>query len=370
MAKDYYQILGVDKNASPPEIKAAFRRLAHQHHPDKAGGDEQKFKEINEAYQVLSDEKKRQQYDQFGQTFEQARAQGGFAGFEGFRDFADFASAFKNGNNGQNFSFEFGDLGDIFGDLFGFSKTRTRTRGRTPTGANIEVELTIDFRQAIFGTQKSIVLNKDEECSKCHGGGVEPGAKILTCPQCHGTGRVMRSIGFGISFANVCPVCQGTGQKGEKDCSQCHGSGVIRTQRTISVKIPAGIDNGQTIRLAGEGQDGSYGGRAGDLYIRIKVMPDKEFVRQGYDIFSQKEINFAQAALGAKVDINTLEGEVKLKIPAGTQGGKIFRLAGRGVPRLNSRGRGDQLVKIIVKTPQRLSRRQKELLEELGKEGL
>src|SRR3989344_194673 len=243
MAKDYYKILVIDKNASQDEIKRAFRTLAHQHHPDKSGGNEQKFKEINEAYQVLSNPQKRQQYDQFGSTFEQARSQGGFAGFEGFRDFADFASAFRNGNN-ASFNFGAGDLGDIFGDLFGFGSSRTRTRGRkSRVGADIEAGITIDFREAVFGAEKNITITKDDICSQCDGSGVEPGSKMSTCPECRGTGQVMRNVGFGISFGSVCPTCGGTGQKADQDCSTCHGRGTEKKTKEIRVKIPAGIND-------------------------------------------------------------------------------------------------------------------------------
>ena len=338
MAKDYYQILGVGKNASAEEIKKAFRQLAHQHHPDKAGGNEQKFKEINEAYQVLSNEQKRSQYDQYGQTFEQARSQGGFAGFEGFRDFSDFASAFRNG--GGNASFEFGDLGDVFGDLFGMGGGRGRPRGNR------------HFNQAV-------------SCSRCHGNGSEPGTKVITCATCRGRGQVTQTIGFGLGFARTCPDCQGQGKKAEKNCRQCHGRGVVSQAKTIKVKIPAGIAEGQSIRLSGEGQTVA-GGQGGDLYIKVAVVPSQEFTRRGYDIFTQKEISFSQAALGDKVPIKTVDGEVKLKIPEATQSGKVFSLKGRGVSHLQSHGRGDHLVEIIVKTPSHLSSKQKELLKELA----
>jgi len=364
MAKDYYKILGVNKTASQDEIKRAFRKLAHQHHPDKAGGNEQKFKEINEAYQVLSNSQKRQQYDQFGSTFEQARSQGGFGGFN------DFASAFRN-SGGASFDFGAGDLGDIFGDLFGFGGNRSRGRaGSASSGADIEAEITIDFREAVFGSEKTITLTKDETCSRCQGSGAEPGSKINTCPECKGTGQVLRSIGFGISFNSVCPACGGQGQKAEKDCSVCHGGGIEKKTRQIKVKIPAGIDNGQMIRLSGEGQSVGRSGKSGDLYLRIKVTPDREFKRDGYDILTEAQISFSQAALGDKVSIDTLDGKVKLKVTEGTQSGKVFRLRGRGVPHVQGRGRGDQLVRVIVKTPTDLSRKQKELLKELEKESI
>jgi len=367
MAKDYYNILGVTKGSSPEEIKKAYYKMAHQHHPHK-GGDEAKMKEINEAYSVLGNAEKKAQYDQYGSTFEQARSQGGFGGFNGFQDFSDFAEAFRSGsgNSGANFSF---DLGDIFGDLFGTGSSRTKSRRASKfQGADIEAELTLDFQEAVFGTEKELSLNKNSVCQKCKGEGAEPGAKVTTCSTCRGTGQVVRNMGFGIGFPSTCPACEGTGKKAEKECSQCRGQGVTKETENIKVKIPAGIDNGQTIRLAGKGQAGNKGGLAGDLYLRIKVLPDLRFKRSGFDLKMKTEISFTQAALGAKIEIETIDGAVRLKIPEATQSGKVFRLKGKGVPILHGRGRGDQLVEIIVKTPSRLSRRQKELLKELEDE--
>lgn len=370
MAKDYYNILGVTKTASPEEIKKAYYKMAHQHHPHK-GGDEAKMKEINEAYSVLGNAEKKAQYDQYGQTFEQARSQGGFGGFNGFRDFSDFADAFRSsgGANGANFTFDFGDLGDIFGDLFGMGGGRSRTRtARKTQGADIQVELAISFFDAVFGTEKTLTLDKEAVCQKCQGSGAEPGAKVTSCQTCGGSGQVLRNLGFGMGIPSTCPDCSGIGRKTEKDCSQCKGRGTINQAETFPVKIPAGIDNNQTIRLAGKGQAGIKGGPAGDLYLKIKVVPDPRFKRSGFDIITKTEISFSQAALGGKIDIETIDGNVKLKIPEGTQSGKVFRLKGRGVPHLQSRGRGDQLVEVTVKTPTRLSRKQKELLKELNDE--
>lgn len=360
MAKNYYDILGVSKNASPEEIKKAYYKLAHQHHPHK-GGDEAKMKEINEAYGVLGKPEKRKQYDQFGSTFDQSGFSGGFN---------DFSQAFRGagGASGANFSFDMGDLGDIFGDLFGssgFRSSRSKS-GRNSQGSDIEAELTIDFSQAVFGTEKEIVLNKDIICQECKGSGSEKGSKVLTCSACGGTGQVVRNIGFGIGFPSVCQECNGTGQKIEKECRNCRGQGRVKSSENINVKIPAGIDNGQTIRLAQKGQAGKKGGEPGDLYLRIKVLPDLRFRRDGFDIKIKKEISFTQAALGDKIEIETLEGNVVLKIPEGTQSGKVFRLRGSGIPHLQSRGRGDQLVEIIVKTPTGLNRKQKDLLKELS----
>jgi len=367
MAKNYYDILGVSKTATQEEIKKAYYKLAHKHHPNK-GGDEAKMKEINEAYSVLGKIEKRKQYDQFGSTFEQARAQGGFGGFGGFRDFSDFAEAYKSGGgqNGQSFSFDMGDLGDIFGDLFGMGGSRRTRTSRSFQGSDIEADLTIDFQEAAFGTEKELRLNKDIVCPKCKGEGAEPGSKVTTCPTCQGTGQIVRNIGFGIGIPSVCPDCNGQGRKAEKNCSQCGGKCTIKDTETIKVKIPAGIDNGQSIRLSGKGQAGIKGAPAGDLYLRIKVLPDIRFRREGFDIKTKAEISFTQAALGDKIEIETLDGKIKLKIPEGTQSGKVFLIKDKGVPHLQSRGRGDQLVEVIVKTPKDLSRKQKELLRELG----
>lgn len=363
MSKDYYNILGVGKNASQEEIKKAFRKKAHQCHPDKQGGDEQKFKEINEAYQVLGDAKKRAQYDQFGSAFEHAQAGGGFSGFEGFRDFSGFT-------NGFNVNFD--DLGDIFGglgDIFGSSSRGGRSRGRVNRGDDIEVLLNIEFKEAVFGAEKEISLRKNVVCDRCGGNGAEPGSRIETCKTCGGTGRIIktqRTI-FGIMRTQAaCSDCGGEGKAHSRKCSKCRGNGVVQEISVIKVKIPAGIDNGETIRLSGHGEAGAKASPAGDLYLKIRVNPDIKFKRDGYNILSKAEISFAQAALGDKIKIDTVGGPVKLKIPEGAQSGKVFRLSGRGIPRLRGGGRGDHLVEIIVKTPTGLSRKQKEMLKELG----
>lgn len=361
--KDYYDILGVSKGASQDEIKRAFRKKAHEYHPDKGGGDEAKFKEVNEAYQVLSRPERRKQYDQFGTTFDQ---QGG-----GFRreDFGTGFDPFRQGGfRSENGNFDFGDLGDIFGDIFGMGRRAgTRTR-RVTRGEDIEMEMEVDFKEAVFGTEKTVELYKTIICDKCDGTGAEPGSKVTTCSVCQGSGQidqVQRTILGQIRTQAVCADCQGEGKTFAKKCTQCRGSGTVRANKRIRVKIPAGIDNRQSIRLSGEGEAGLKGGPAGDLFITVVIRPDKEFTRDGDNILSQAKINFAQAALGDKIKVNTLEGEGYLKIPAGTQSGKVFKLKGKGVPHLNSRGRGDQLIEIIVKTPEKLSRKQKKLLEEL-----
>jgi molecular chaperone DnaJ len=364
MSKDYYNILGVNKNASPEEIKKAFREKAHIYHPDKKGGDEAKFKELNEAYQVLSDQEKRAQYDQYGQTFEQARAGGGFHGFEGFRDFSGFT-------NGFNINMD--DLGDIFGgigDIFGFSGGGGGGhRRRASRGRDIEVVLNLDFKQAVFGVEREISLKKAVNCAKCGGSGAEPGAGLATCSACHGSGRLtktQRTIFGAMQMQTACPTCHGQGKIIKEKCRQCHGAGIINEIVNLKVKIPAGIDDGESVRYAGQGEAGAKGGVAGDLYIRARVNPDKRFRREGFDILSKMEINVSLAALGGKVEVETVDGPVELKIPEGTQSGRIIKLSGRGVPNLRGHGRGDQLVEVVVKTPTGLSKKQKEMLREMG----
>ncbi len=370
MSKDYYSVLGVGKEASQDEIKKEFRKKAHQYHPDKKGGDEAKFKEINEAYQVLGDVKKRAQYDQFGSAFEHAQTGGGFSGFEGFRDFSGSA-------NGFNINMD--DLGDIFsgvGDIFGFSNRGGQGRGRPAKGDDLQVLLGIDFIEAVFGVEKEISLKKHVKCDRCNGNMAEPGSKIETCKICNGSGRitkVQRTILGSMQVQTTCPACQGEGKTYAKKCTKCSGLGVNIEQVKLKVKIPAGIDNGETIRLAGQGEAGVKGAPAGDLYLKIRVDHDKRFSRDGYNILSKAEISFAQAALGDKINIETVDGFVKLKIPEATQSGKIFILRGKGVPHLRggyfggvSGKRGDHFVEVIVKTPVGLNRKQKELLKELG----
>jgi len=350
---DYYDILGVNKNSSQEEIKKAFRVKAHQYHPDKAGGDEAKFKKINEAYQVLGDEKKRAKYDQYGPAFEHGQAGG--SGFSGFSQ--------------GGFNVDFEDLGEMFGglgDIFGFSGQR---RERARRGRDIEVALTLEFMEAVFGIEKELNLRKAVRCDRCDGNGAEPGSKVETCKTCGGSGQIrqtQRTIFGQVQTQAQCPTCGGEGKTYSQKCSKCAGEGIIREVVKIKVKIPAGISEGESIRLAGQGEAGIKGSPAGDLYLRIRVNPDKRFVRVGYDIKSQVEINFTLAALGGKIEVETVDGPVQLKIPEGAQSGTVFKLKEKGVAKLNGRGRGDALIKVIVKTPTKLNRKQKKLLEELG----
>jgi len=365
MPEDYYKILEISKNASPDEIKRAYRRLAQQYHPDK-GGDPEKFKEVNEAYQVLSDPQKRSQYDQFGTTFEQAKAGGGFQGFEGFRDFSSFAEAFNFGRNGSNESFGFED---IFENIFGGGGGRTRRRSTRGTDISVDVEILLE--EAYRGLEKEINLYKGVVCHRCKGSGVEPGAKLKECPTCHGRGEVeQRSRGGFFSFSQVviCPTCSGSGKKPEKDCTQCGGDGRIKEEKNLKFKIPAGIQDGQTISLAGQGEAATHGGLAGDLYVTVRVRPDPRFRREGDNLIYELQISFSQAALGAKIEVPTLSGWVNLKIPEGIESDTTIRLDGKGMPHLARRGFGDMMVKVKVRTPKKLSKRAKELLEELKKE--
>ena len=357
MPKDYYNILGVNKDASQDEIKAAFRKKAHEHHPDK-GGDAEKFKEANEAYQVLGNPDKRKQYDQFGSSFQhgQAGGQGGFGGFGGFQ-------------GGQGFDFE--DLGDMFGgfgDIFGFGGGSRGGSRRQSRGRDLEMKVSLDFLEAAFGLEKEIDFAKNVVCDRCHGNGAEPGAKIETCPVCNGSGqvsRIQRTILGNIQTQSACTNCGGEGKIYSQKCSKCGGDGVFRDHVDLKVRIPAGINDGESIRLSGQGEAGQKGAPAGDLYLRISVKSHKKFMREGYDIRTEEKISVKQAILGDKIDVDTIHGPVKLKIPEGTQSGTIFKLKEKGVEKLNNRGIGDQFVKVMVEIPKSLGRKQKQLLEEL-----
>ncbi|PIZ94815.1 MAG: molecular chaperone DnaJ [Candidatus Magasanikbacteria bacterium CG_4_10_14_0_2_um_filter_37_12] len=366
MSKDYYKILGVEKGATPDEIKKAFRKLAHKHHPDKQGGDEAKFKEVNEAYQVLGDEKKHQQYDQYGADFAE---QGGFGGGAGWEDFMRAA----RGGGGGNVNFDFGgvDLGDIFGDLFGFSGGRRSGGRRRQHGNDIQVDIELTFREAIFGVEREVNLTKHNDCSICNGSGAEPGAEVQECNKCHGAGQVrvvQQTILGAMQTATTCPDCGGAGKKASKMCQHCGGDGVTRSQSEYKIKIPAGIDHGGVIKLSGKGESVGLGGQTGDLYIRVHTRGEKGFERRNFDIYSEVHINFTEASLGSKIEIDTLDGKKKLVIPPGTQSHQQFRLKGLGVPKLQRSGRGEQYVNVIVDVPNKLSRTAKKLLQDLEKE--
>lgn len=358
--RDYYEVLGVNKSASADEIKKAFRKAAVQHHPDKEGGDETKFKEINEAYEVLKDQQKRQRYDQFGHAgVGGASGGGGYSGGNPFEGFGGF--------NGQNVNFDFGDggLGDIFGQFFGGAAGGGQ---RAKRGRDVETSITLTFEQAVFGIEQEIVLDMDDECSHCHGSTVEPGHSMKTCDTCKGAGqqtRVMNTVFGAIQQAVPCEKCKGKGRIPEKVCTVCHGKGTERRKQTMTLKVPAGIDDGSTIRLKERGEAIGDGAR-GDLYVHIRVKAHKHFTREGDIILSEEHISMVDAALGTEIDVETVDGSVRMKVPAGTQSGTDFKLSGHGIPHLRSDSRGSHIVSILVDTPTKLSKKQKELLEQFS----
>ena len=358
MAKrDYYEILGVAKDASADELKKAYRKLAVKNHPDKEGGSEDKFKEIGEAYEVLKDSQKRQRYDQFGHAGVGGASGGGGGGgnpFEGF--------------GGQNVNFDFGDggLGDIFGQFFGGGSQQQQRGPRR--GRDVEATITLSFEEAIFGMERDVHLMMDGECEHCKGSTVEPGHSLKTCPTCQGAGQQVRVVNtmFGaIQQAVTCDTCRGKGKIPEKACTVCKGSGVEKKEQSIKVKVPAGIDDGSTIRLRERGEAIGDGER-GDLYIHIRVKAHKKFTREGDLILSEEHVTMIDAALGTEIKIDTVDGEITMKVPAGTQSGTDFKLSGHGVPHLRSERRGAHIVSVIVDTPTKLSKKQKELLVEFS----
>jgi molecular chaperone DnaJ len=358
MSKDYYKILGVDKNASQDEIKKAFRKLAHEHHPDKQGGNDAKFKEANEAYSVLSDEKKRQQYDTFGSAGP-GMGGGGFNpnDFGGF-DFSNFQGGFNQG--GVEF-----DLGDIFGDFFGGGRSRRQKRG-----SDIQVDITLSFEEAVFGLEKTLHVTKTSVCGECSGSGAKKGSKMKTCHTCGGSGKVIevkRSIIGSFQTTRVCETCNGSGKEPEEKCPVCHGTGVHKKDQEIKVKIPAGIEDGEMVRLTGAGEAIS-GGVAGDLYIKIHVKDHPVYRKEGANLVTDLNVKLSDALLGTIVNLKTLDGDIALKVPEGVAHGEILRVKNKGVP-VGSR-RGDILVKVHIIMPRRLSRDAKKAIEELKKEGL
>lgn len=360
--RDYYEVLGVAKTASADEIKKAYRKLAVQYHPDKNPGNkeaEEKFKEATEAYEILSDEKKRSQYDKFGHQgvhsdFADAYSRGG--GFNG----ADFSSMFGGGSGG------FGDLDDIFSSFFGFSSGGGRSSRSRRKGADIRYDIYLSLEDAVYGKKTEIKLEKTDICEVCNGSGAEPGSKTTTCPTCAGSGQVRRMQGF-FSITSTCPKCNGKGTIVANPCKACKGSGTAAKTKKLSVNIPEGVDDNTQIRVSGEGEAVS-GGVAGDLYLFVHVEPHKYFVRDGLDLIVEVGISIVQATLGSEIYIETLDKKkVKIKIPAGTESGKIFRLRGYGVPHINRGAKGDLLVLVTVDTPKSLTSEEKKLFSELKK---
>lgn len=350
--KDYYDVLGINRGSSEDEIKKGFRKLALQYHPDRNPDNkesEEKFKEINEAYQVLSDPQKKSQYDQYGTTeFNAGGSEGGFGGFGGF-DFSDI-----------------GGFGDVFESFFGGGGSSRRSQNGPKKGSDLEYALNLTFEEAIFGVEKEININRSESCEICSGSGAKAGTTAKSCDKCGGTGqvRVQRNTPLG-SFVSMssCDKCGGKGKVISEPCTHCHGSGKTRKQRKIKINVPAGVDNGNIIPIRGQGEHGTNGGPAGDLYISLRAAAHKQFKRDGLDIFIESHISFAKATLGTEIKVPTVDGDVKYEIPAGTQPGTKFRLRGKGVPKINSKVRGDEIVTVIVDIPKNINDKQKQALK-------
>jgi molecular chaperone DnaJ len=346
--RDYYEILGVQKNVNPQELKSAFRKVALQYHPDRNPGDteaEEKFKEASEAYEVLSDPERRARYDRFG------HAGAGGAGFEGFGGF-----------QGVNINDIFGD---IFGEIFGGGGGRGRGRGGVGRGADLRYNLEISFEEAAFGCRPKVPIPRPKKCETCSGSGSKSGAAPKPCATCGGVGEVRFTQGF-FAVSRACHDCNGTGAVIPDPCSKCKGSGKVPSEEVLEVNIPGGVDNGTRVRLSGMGEPGERGGPPGDLYVTVIVREHPLFQREDNEVFCEVPISFTQAALGSKIDVPTLDGKVKMTIPAGTQSGKVFRLKGKGIPHLHSQQRGDQHVRVIIETPTELSAKQRELLEKFA----
>lgn len=357
MAKDYYNVLGVDRKASQEDIKKAFRKLAQKHHPDK-GGDEAKFKEITEAYSVLGDDRRRREYDTYGQAFRGGAPGGAGGGFGGF-DFSQFQQGF-----GGNVEFDFGD---IFGDLFGARGGRTQT----PRGRDISIDLELAFKDAILGTERTVLLGKVSTCDLCHGSGAKPGTDLETCTTCNGAGRVhetRNSILGQFTNVRVCVACEGTGKIPKEKCPECKGHGVHRKEEEVTITVPAGIDNGEMIRMPGRGE-AIRGGIAGDLYVKVHVKPHSNFTREGAQLVMNLPVKLTDALMGTTVTIETLEGKtLEVKVPVMKQPEELLRIRGQGVP-LDGR-RGDLLIRLTVALPQKLSNKAKEAIKQLQGEGL
>lgn len=348
MAKrDFYEVLGLSKTADEKEIKRAYKRLAMKYHPDRNQGDkesESKFKEIKEAYEILSDAQKRAAYDQYGHA---AFEQGGFGG---------------QGGGGFGGGADFGDIfGDVFGDIFGGS----RRQQRAARGSDLQYNMDLTLEEAVRGVAKEIRIPTLETCDKCHGSGAKEGTSAETCSTCHGAGQVHLRQGF-FTVQQACPTCHGRGKVIKEPCSKCHGDGRVERSKTLSVKIPAGVDTGDRIRLSGEGEAGENGAPAGDLYVQVHVRQHHIFERDGNNLYCEVPINFAIAALGGEIEVPTLDGRVKLKIPAETQTGKMFRMKGKGVKSVRSSSIGDLMCRVVVETPVKLNEKQKELMQQLG----
>lgn len=346
MKKDYYTVLGVNRSASEEEIKKSYRQMALKFHPDRNPDDkeaEERFKEAAEAYEILRDSEKRQIYDTYGH---EGLNRTGFGGFSGFEDI-------------------FSSFGDIFEDVFGFGSGRTRSRTAARPGDDFRYDLDISFMEAAFGTDTEIEVAKFEKCKECGGTGSEKGTNPIVCPTCHGSGQVTRSTGF-LNISSTCPQCHGAGRIITNPCKNCRGTGKSKAIKPLQIKIPPGVETGSRLRLRGEGGEGIFGGSPGDLYVFLNVQPHELFERRGNDVICQAQVSMTQAALGANIEVPTLEGTEKIKIPKGTQHGKIFKLKGKGIPHLKGFGRGDQLIQTTIKIPTDLTKKEEGILKEFA----
>ncbi|MDE2213452.1 MAG: molecular chaperone DnaJ [Patescibacteria group bacterium] len=353
MAKrDYYDVLGITKSASKDDIKKAFHKLAHKYHPDKGGGDAEKFKEVSEAYSVLSDEKKRAEYDSYGRVFGGGAPGGGASGF----DYSGFQDAFRQGGF---------DFGDIFGDFFGGG-------GGVRRGRDISIDLEISFKESIFGTKRTVLLAKTAQCEVCHGSGAKPGSTLDTCKTCNGAGKVHETVNSflgSVTTVQVCRACKGTGKIPHEKCSTCHGEGIYRKQEEIHISVPPGIEAGEMIRLSGAGE-AVVGGPAGDLYVKIHVMPDPRFRKDGANIVMDLSVKLSDALLGKDYSISTLDGDITITVPPGISHGELLRVKGKGVPIGKSGKRGDLFARVKIILPQKLSKDAKKFIEKLREEGI
>ncbi len=360
--KDYYEILGIQKGASDADVKSAFRKLAQKYHPDKKGGDEAKFKEVSEAYSVLSDKKKRAEYDTYGKTFAGGGPQGGFGGFD-FSNFSTGSSFGGQGFQGNGQAFEF-DLGDVFGEFFGGGRGVRR-------GRDISIDIELTFKESIFGTDRRVLLSKLGTCDICEGSGAKKGTKLKTCPTCNGKGdiRESRNSFFGtFTTTRVCPKCAGKGEVPETPCENCRGEGVLKKEEEIQIEVPAGVSDGEMIRMPGRGE-ALAGGAAGDLYIKLHVKSDAIFSREGNHLLTSLPVKLTDALLGATYRVPTVEGDTMIEVPAGVVHGETIRVRGEGVP--YGRGnRGDLIVRIDIQFPKKLSKTARDLIDKLRTEGL
>lgn len=366
MAKDYYETLGINKSATKDEIKKAFHKMAHKYHPDKNKGDDSKFKEVNEAYQTLSDDKKRAQYDQFGANYQNMGGGGYGGGFGGQGGFGGFD--FSGFQNGGNVEFDMGDLGDIFGDFFGGGMSRRG--GQQARGRDISTEIDITFEESIFGVKRNILITKQSKCGVCSGTGGKPGTKMDTCKTCNGQGKVRevkRSILGTFESVRACEHCHGKGKIPNEKCTECKGAGVHKKDEEISLNVPAGINNGETLRMTGMGEAIAHG-QTGDLYIKIRVRPHHTFTRDGNNLMMDLPIKLSDAILGFKYKLKTLDGEMEVTIPEGVHHGELLRVRGKGMPQNGKHG--DIILRIQIKMPTKLSKKAKDLVEKLKEEGM